>query len=293
MGANNSLLYIVLGTFAIFIGGILFFATPLSPVEPTQIVPATPTPILQSLVENTGGTRPLTARERLEERYDINRDGYKIYLSNYYDTFGSLPPIPEDFGLITYQVYTGRLTDLNLGKNYYLQPEFFPLFINNGLKFYETYDPRYVGTYGWGIYPSEQWIDVGKGTTGKITFLFKTGWGIETWQGMNLKAISNCDWLKTEISNPVFLSPPTYPVFCTIENCGEDWARLISIEVQVSEQAKIGDTCTIELSSVLPPSDKIKEWIAKYDIMYVNASSSTVAVGVPFLGHVMVVETVE
>lgn len=294
MGANNSFIFIMLGILCILAFGVIAWYVLNVPHSQISLPNPTPSPTPDIKVVDTGGTRPLTAKERLEEKYDINRDAYHVSLAGYYDTFGSLPKAPEDFGLVTYEVYTGRKTDLNISSNYYLQPEFYPLFIENGLKkFYEVYDARYVGTFGWGVYPSEQWMDVVKGTKGQIRFLFKTGWGIETWQGMNLKASSNCDWLKTEIKNSTFLTPPTYPVFCTVSNCGENWARLISIDFEVSDNAKIGDTCIIDLSTVLPPSDKIKEWSDKYDILYVNASSSSVAVGVPFQGHVKVVETVE
>jgi len=253
---------------------------------------STPIPtIVQSKFEDTGGTRPLTAGERLEEQYQIDRSSYNIYLDKFYETFGSLPKIPDNFGTTVYLIYTGRKTDFNtLTKDYYLQPEFFPLFVKNGLKFYETYDPRYVGTYGWGTYPSEQWLQASAGAKGYIQFFFKTGWGIETRQGMNLKAVPTCNWIKATIQNPIFLTPPTYPVFCTEKNCGEDWARLITLDFEISENAKIGDECNIGVTTVAPPNALSQQWLDKYQTLYVAASASLVGVGTPFSGHIKVVE---
>ena len=245
----------------------------------------------QAKFEDTGGIRPLTAEERLGETYSIDRSTYKIYLNKFYDTFGSLPNIPKDFGVITYLVYTGRKTDFNsLDKAYYIQPEFYPLFIKNGLKFYETYDPRYVGTYGWGVYPSEQWLQAQSGAKGYFQFFFKTGWGIETWQGMNLKAVSSCDWVTASIADPVFLTPPTYPIFCTEQNCGTDWARLKTIEFEISDSAKIGEECTVGLTTVAPPKEIADKWGDEHRTLYVAASASLVGVGTPFTGHIKVVE---
>ena len=132
--------------------------------------------------EDTGGKRIPSASEKLEERYSMDREGYTVYLDAHgYNTFDSLPEIPEDFGSKNYLISTGKLTDFTeITREYYLQPEFYPLFVDNGLPFYKEYDARYIGTFGWGVYPSEQWINAGPGAEGELTFFFKTGWGIET-----------------------------------------------------------------------------------------------------------------
>jgi hypothetical protein len=262
----------------------------------TQNVNLQPTPGLvpsaSQQVELTGGTRILSAKERLEERYDVNRAAYKIFLDSHgFNTFEALPKIPSDFGEITYMIYTGKLTVLQETKpEYYLQPEFYPLFVDNGLhRFYEQYDPKYIGTYGWGVYPSEQWLSVQSNSSGQIALFFKTGWGIETWQGINLYAYSDCDWLTPKVENPVFITPPTYPEFCTKQSCGEDWARLITINLDVGK-ANIGQKCQVMLSNQTPPTAKDKEWLYEHKTDYVSASSSMVSIGVPFTAHIEVVE---
>jgi len=254
---------------------------------------STPTIVFEASqqVELTGGTRILSAKERLEERYDVNRDTYNVFLDSHgFNTFGTLPKIPSDFGEITYMIYTGKLTNLQeIKPEYYLQPEFFPLFIDNGLQFYKNYEPKYIGTYGWGVYPSEQWLSVKAKSKGQIALFFKTGWGIETWQGMNLYAYSNCDWIKPQVENLPFVTPPTYPEFCTVQKCGEDWARLITINLDIGEVA-VGQKCQVMLSNQAPPTDKDKEWLYKYKTDYVSASNSMVSIGVPFTAHIEVVE---
>lgn len=242
------------------------------------------------IYEETGGTRIPTASERLEQRYDIDRNGYRIYLDSYgYDTFEALPEIPDDFGTIAYMIHTGKLFSFDkVTKEYYLQPEFFPLFIDNGLKFYEYHNPKYVGTYGWGTYPSEQTVYTPVGGEGKVEFFFKTGWGIETWQGINLVAMPRCDWITAEVENPIFVTPPSYPEFCTEEKCGEDWARKVTIKGRIDANVASGSKCDIELTSIAPPISKVREWIDKYRTDYVTASASMVTTGVPFVAHVIV-----
>ena len=241
--------------------------------------------------EITGGTRIPTASERLEERYSMDREKYTVYLDAHgYNTFDSLPEIPEDFGSKNYLISTGKITDFSeITREYYLQPEFYPLFEKNGLPFYQAYDGRYIGTFGWGIYPSEQWINAKAGTEGTIEFFFKTGWGVETYQGVNYVMKSNCNWIETEAIEPVFLTPPSYQEFCTIESCGHDWARKKTVKITISEQAKIGAKCNVTLHPIKPPQEKIDEWFKEYGTDYVTASGSMVTAGMPLVIYVKVV----
>lgn len=244
------------------------------------------------LAAQTGGTRIPTGAERLERRYSMDRGEYDIYMDGHgYKTFAYLPDVPENFGTISYQVSTGKLFDLSkVTRDYYLQPEFYPLFADNGLPFYENYDPKYVGVFGWGTYPSEQWADAVAGSSADVEFFFKTGWGVETWQGMNLKATPKCNWVQASITDSLFITAPSYPEFCTVQHCGGDWARKMAIHLEVSGSALKGQKCDIELSNTAPPKENSIEWGDRYDVSYIAASKAMVTAGVPFVVHLTVVE---
>lgn len=286
----------------IFVGGIILFVCLALAISilfipenqnPGKVIGEVVLKQEQDLTEitDTGGTRFPSASERLEERYTLNRENYNIYLDKQgKDTFGNLPTAPKDFGSITYLISTGKKKDFeSVEKAYFLQPEFFPLFEENGLPFYEEYDPRYIGTYGWGIYPSEQWLNSTPGTTGNLFFYFKTGWGIETWQGMNLKLESNCEGVTAEIENPLFITPPTYPEFCVKEICGEDWVRLMKVKISIEEGVP-EQSCLLSLRPISIPKEKNKEWFDKYLTDYVAGTSSLVTAGVPLQIHLEVSE---
>jgi len=243
------------------------------------------------IVTETGGTRIPTGAEKLERRYSAERSEYDLFMDEYgYDTFAYLPEIPDDFGTVSYMVSTGKLFDLDrVTREYFLQPEFYPLFIDNGLPFYESYDPRYVGIFGWGTYPSEQWADVKSGTTAELEFFFKTGWGVETWQGMNLQIQSDCDWIAPSIEDNLFIAAPSYPEFCSVENCGNDWARKMSIKVKVGSGAVAGQKCDVSLFNFAPPIEQVQEWTGKYGVSYISASKAMVAAGTPFVVHIKVI----
>ena len=288
LGVSIVLGWVILGTW----WAMTATADPrMNPMDKIDIIELEKQKIDLPKVEDTGGQNYPTSQERLEERYTANREDYDIFLDGKgRDTFGSLPEIPIDFGSIAYLISTGKITSFDeITSDYYLQPEFYPLFVENGLQFYERYDPRYTGTFGFGVYPREQWITASKDSNGSIDFFFKTGWGIETWQGMHLAINSNCEGVTAQIAEPIFVTPPTYPEFCTKKTCGNDWVRKIKVEIEIGKETKTGE-CLLVMSTLPVSPQQDQEWLEEFGTDYVQGTGSDITVGVPLQIYLEVVE---
>jgi len=228
-------------------------------------------------------------QQYFEEAFKPKRDEYDLfekaaarlqipleYVPEYFalnsekDIFNELPPVPNDFSEVAYLLATGRNYALGpITEEYFLQPEFYPNFKENGLKYWSEPDPKYWATNGYGSYPAEQFDVLSQ--SGRTEFysvvFFYTGYGVQTYQGAHLIPTSNTlKYFDVDISPDTFLLTPTFPKF------SKDWVYKITIQGKVKPDTPAGEY-TIGFLIVDPPIEKRNEWAGEYRNLYFNAAT--------------------
>lgn len=249
--------------------------------------------ILNPIMQNSGfeSLQEKASREKaFEEQRKPQRESYGISMK----VFEDLPPIPEDFGTMAYMLETGRWKDLEyFTEAYYKQPEFYPLFTTAGLKWWKTPDTSSWGVVGWGAYPADVWAETYAGAEFSTKTFWHTGWGVQTFQGFQLMptfpassqdergttfntqepaAVSK--YFTVSFGEKIFLLGPTYPKF------SEDWAKAVTIKVQVAPETPKGDY-VIGIDAGLPPEEYRSKWLLDYKMQYFDAASGSVSINRP------------
>ncbi len=245
-----------------------------------------------NLTGNEGKIKPSSyavRKEYFEEAFKPRRDEYNLFekaserlgipledvpeyftLNSEEDIFNELPQVPEDFSEVAYLLATGRTYAIgNLSEEYFLQPEFYPNFKENGLKYWSEPDPKYWTTNGYGTYPAEQFDVLSYSNRDEflaVVFLY-TGYGVQTYQGATLIPSSgSLEYFDITISPDTFLLTPTFPKF------SKDWAHQIVIAGKLKPDTPPGEY-SIGLLIVKPPYEKKVEWASKYRNLYFDAAT--------------------
>ena len=203
------------------------------------------------------------------------------------EIFEQLPSVPKDFSEIAYLLASGRSYEIEgLSEGYFLQPEFYPGFSDNGIKYWTEPNPNYWTTNGYGAYPADQFDTLSK--SGRKEFVavvfFYSGYGVQTYQGTTIiPTAESLEYFDIKVEPNTFLLDPTFPKF------SGDWARKIVIRGTLKENAPPGDY-TIGFLVVPPPKEKREEWAFKYRNLYFDAASSVAPSRFPFQFFVTVVE---
>jgi len=171
------------------------------------------------------------------------------------DYMQNIPPKPDDYAMIMREMDSGYVNIHELNKSYWLQPDFYPSWhIAKG--FYTSHDYGRWGVYGHGAYPSNPQVIFSKTDVGTwISFdtLYKTGYGIETWQGIKLVPEEN-EYFDVELTPNQFLLEPTFPVF------SEDWVRQINVKVTIKKEPPRNSTHKIKVFYESPDPELSKQW---------------------------------
>lgn len=102
--------------------------------------------------------------------------------------FGNLPPFPDDFYSLVTLVYEGKVTDFSrIGKEYWLQPEFYTSWYGLYEKYYLNNSKESWCPEGYGCFPLLKEANAEKGTTIVADTYFRTGVGVESYQGMVIR----------------------------------------------------------------------------------------------------------
>jgi len=174
-------------------------------------------------------------------------------LEDYYTK--ELPEKPANYDLVLREIERNYVDLSDLGPEYYLQPDFYPGW-RVGREFYTKHDYSRWGVYGHGAYPANPTItftsrDVG----GWISFstLYKTGYGIETYQGIRLVPQSS-EYFDISVSPNQFLLEPTFPYFY------KGWVQPITIKVTIKAPVEPG-TYKVAFEVLPPNNEQRKKWV--------------------------------
>ncbi|MCX8190512.1 MAG: hypothetical protein N3F05_04800 [Candidatus Diapherotrites archaeon] len=259
-------------------------------IEPVETPTQNETPNKSEISEFEKLMQEVSRERAFEEMRRPHREKYGIPM----EVFAELPPIPDDFGTMTYMFEVGRWKDLTyFTEEYYKQPEFYPNFEAAGLRWWKEPNPSSWGVIGWGAYPADIWVNTYPGAEFEAKTFWHTGWGIQTYQGVKLAPtypatsadangrifnVQNPEevskYFDVTFDEPVFLLSPTYPKF------GKDWARAIKVRVKVKENTPKGEY-VLGVDPVMPPEEVRTEWLLKYKMLYFDAASSGISINRP------------
>jgi len=209
--------------------------------------------------------------------------------------FRELPPFPKDFNEVDIMVENNQYPiaenfskDIP-DKNYYLQPEFYPSWEDQGVPLYTEfesgYSPGFVGIIGYGSYPGDIVVDpIMPGQNFLTITYWHTSWAIAKFQGMSLIPTYPANgetqmglfvvkqnpsevkkYFNVEIIPNTILLDPTYPLF------GPEWAKKIRIKVHVKENTPPGKYL-IGITPVDPPKELQNQWIREHRLKYTTVS---------------------
>jgi len=173
------------------------------------------------------------------------------------DYMKNIPPKPADFPLIMREMESGYIDLSDLNESYWLQPDFYPNW-DRAKRFYDQHDYSRWGVYGHGAYPANPEVVFNTTKQGSwISFdvLYRTGFGIETWQGVKLVPEDN-EYFNVKITPNQFLLEPTFPVFM------RGWVKKITINVTIKKEPPKGDY-TININIMPPDKEQAKKWFWK------------------------------
>ena len=177
------------------------------------------------------------------------------------DYMSELSEKPDDFYLVTREIQSHYMDLCKLDSSYYLQPDFYVESWDRSKHFYESHDYSRWGVYGHGSYPGNPKIYFNETIPGKswVSFctFYRTGWNIETWQGVKIVSEEN-EYFDIYIEPNEFLLGPTFPKFKGLES-EYPWAEKLLITVFVKKEPPKG-TYKINIDVVNPSEQKAKEW---------------------------------
>ena len=165
-----------------------------------------------------------------------------------------IPPKPSDFDSIISELRNE--TDIcELSETYYIQPEFYGDSWEVGKQHYENHDYSRWLVHGYGAYPAHPKAVFSSNEVGEevqICTLYRTGWGVETYQGLKLIP-EKSKYFEVVINPDEFLLQPTFPHF----DIG--WVKKLNITVRIKQIPPIG-TYSIVVDVANPSEKKGKEW---------------------------------
>lgn len=205
--------------------------------------------------------------------------------------FARLPDMPEDFYAIRSLVRLGRIVDLAaLGPEYWMQPEFFPQFEEIGVPLLQNPPVGRWGAFGILIYPADTVITTTPGEEFATQFFLKSGYLVETYQGINLEVLypnagvittgvrysdgtnsirqdgeQVAQYFDVEVQENPFVLEPNFPVY------NQNGTRMVNLTIKVAENTPPGKYL-IGLDTTGVPTDIEQEWVKKYLTLYTSGT---------------------
>ena len=207
--------------------------------------------------------------------------------------FTNLPSYPNDLSEMKILIRYGKVKDLTtVEEKYYKQPEFYLNWDPSGIDSFFNPPGGYFGAFGFGAYPADTVAIVKPGEALRLGTFFKTSWGVENYQGMQLMAVfpeyAESKTGKIEVSqNPtnvrnyfdVSIDPNTFILEPTFGIFEKDWARKITVIIRVKPDTPPGEY-VVGISPTAPPSEMEDQWLTQYGLRYVSAGGQ--GIGRPF-----------
>ncbi|MFH1391147.1 MAG: hypothetical protein ABIH20_02430 [Candidatus Diapherotrites archaeon] len=200
--------------------------------------------------------------------------------------FSELPLPPNDFNKIVSLYHSGGFRDeLFFSEKYFLQPEFYPSFMKNGLNYWLNPPTTHYAAYGYGSYPIKKTVFVNREENVKTRFFFHSGYGVRSYQGFKLDAFFEDEEAKeffdVSIKEPIFLIGPNFPKF------EKNWAKDVELNVFVKPEAPQG-TYNLKIINDFPPEEFKEKWAQEINGKYFDAGF--VSIDRPVFELILVVE---
>lgn len=168
--------------------------------------------------------------------------------------FEELPKPPKDFEKIVELMHKGNYSNyVFFPKEFFLQPEFYPGFKENGFSYWQNPSLTHYAVSGHGFYPSIQEITIKKGQTKTIAFFLHAGWGVQSFQGTKIETKNTNNWIKIKIPEPEFLLGYSYPKF------SNSWAKKIQAIISIDQNTPTGKY-ELEFFPTNPSQEKKQKW---------------------------------
>ena len=184
---------------------------------------------------------------------ELQRKTYGVPLG----VFDELPAAPEDFNkMVTLMQQRGYSNYSFFSPPYYLQPEFYPSFLSNGLSYWSRPDPNYYAVAGIGFFPKSQTINLEKGKSATARFFVHAAFGVQSFQGVKLSVErqENAQGITAKILNgEEFLISPSFPKFSS------GWARAVDVRIDAAENSSPG-SYELKFKIAKPSPEKVDEW---------------------------------
>ncbi len=163
---------------------------------------------------------------------DVNRESYGISSA----VFEQLPTPPKCFQSFIQNYLTNQFTDSEFfTPDYFLQPEFYPTFLKEGINYWKNPNPFYYGAIGYGAYPPQQVISMHAGEISTLRYFFHTAFGVRSYQGFQLEVVpmdpQNERLFTLELDSESmdgFILGPTFPIF------DANWVKDIRVSMEAS-----------------------------------------------------------
>lgn len=167
---------------------------------------------------------------------------------NSLDTLGNYDE--KEILLIHREIEAGRYIDMcDVDESIYNRPEFYPKWESAYSRHYANHNFQRWNINGYGTFPSGK-VSLGnfkKGEQFKVCTFLKTGWAVETYQGVMLTAINN-GFFETKIDPSIFMLYPSFPKF------KKGWVRKVEVTFTAKENIPIG-TYNLGFNVIPPPAD--------------------------------------
>lgn len=167
----------------------------------------------------------------------------------------NIPPKPDDFDLVMRDINTKYTSICDLSENYYIQPEFYGDSWVRGQRSYENHDYTRWAVHGHGAFPGNPTFVFTTPSVGSWIsecVFYRTGWGIETYQGIKLIP-NHSEYFDVIITPDEFLLPPTYPKF------SEGWVKKLNVVVKIKDTPPDG-IYIIHVRSAAPSYENSERW---------------------------------
>ncbi|MDD5163372.1 MAG: hypothetical protein PHD95_04150 [Candidatus ainarchaeum sp.] len=196
---------------------------------------------------------------------DLNRDSYNIPPA----VFESLPKPPKCFDSIMQLYREGKFSDdFFFTKEFFLQPEFYPAFLEGGIQYWKNPVATHWGAVGFGASSFDREITAKAGSKTKTRLFLHSGFGVRSFQGLKIFAEfenpEDSAFAKIKLDSETssgFLLGPSFPKF------DEKWARQIDSEIEVMQNAQPKQIVML-LKTKAPEEKQALEWKNQYSNYY-------------------------
>ncbi len=203
-----------------------------------------------------------THQKTMVETIDFFSHVYEIMDEK--DIFAELPSPNDEFFTDAQKWADGNTQSLlEIREETYLQPEFYPTFLDTGIKTWIEAPDAYPSIIGIASVPAEQEAVIQNDTNELETVLFVgTAWGTTHYHGLGFyttiepESTSN-QKIQVQFEPNNVVVGPTFPVF------DKEWVKKVTITISIPEKLEPG-TYTIHVWPTEPTRENHEKWSQQY-----------------------------